>query len=72
MTAFWGTVEMMASTIARKRTGNVGVVCGGLQGGDCVGAGCWFFALHHALEQLVDGALASFSFADFGAWGEDA
>jgi len=41
-------------------------------GTDCVGAGCWFFALHHALEQLVDGALASFSFADFGAWGEDA
>jgi hypothetical protein len=63
MTVSWVTVEVMA----------FGVVYGGLQCGDCGGAaGCWCFALHHSLEQLVDGAFAFFGFADFGAWGQDA
>jgi hypothetical protein len=45
----------------------VEIVCGGLQGGD---GGGFFFCLHHALDELGDGAFAFGDLGDFGARGQ--
>jgi hypothetical protein len=59
---------MSWSSFGVERGDNVYFLC--LRGGFF----SFFFqlALHHALEELGDGAFAGCDCGDFGAWGEDA
>ena len=65
---------MTSFGVAWRRTDKVKIVCGGLEGGDGDGfgrGGWFFFGLHHAFDELGDGAFAFCDLGDFGARSED-